>query len=497
MLRSSDEEEDIDNSLNFLIREPEYKKEIYQIKEEIKQNENLYKLYGINIERNLNVIITKVTNVSEKENPNFIKRLLITIKLIEENKLLVENLWLEKMNSKESVYNLYISELTNTIYRNEYNLISLNNYMSSTKNTYKDNIQILILIVQKMKYFQKYEFSHLNLHPNNIFINIKNNSLIYFGPPKLSINFSNDCTYLWYSSPEEIFIPDKIFQNDDIAKLNDIWCLGCIICELFFVNFPLFQVYSSNEKLFKIIDTLGFPSYNEVEDYINQYQYDSLYKRSLNHSQENNLFEMLISPKEKKSNLYYFKTELIDIIKGCLTYDIKKRLKLEDILKKLEYLNNNISSEFHSKILNNINISNESSSDNFDIKKRTHDIKCIINNKSIESDKYKEINKDNNNKSIEINDIKLINNKFDNLYPKIQNNINNNRYEFNNNKSNLNNIIKKEMDIRRNNIKYRKESDKKENIMDYFKEEKKEIVKDEYKELEESKYIIFILFSNL
>ena len=205
---------------------------------------------------------------------------------------------------------------------------------------------------------------------------------------------------------------------------------------------------------------------------------------------------MLISPKEKKSNLYYFKTELIDIIKGCLTYDIKKRLKLEDILKKLEYLNNNISSEFHSKILNNINISNESSSDNFDINNRTHDIKCIINNKLNESDKFKQINKDNNSKTnIEINNIKLINNKFDKSYPQIKNSLNNNRYEFNNNKSNLNNIINKEMDIRRNNIKYRKES--KENIMDYFKEEKKEIVKDEYKELEESKYIIFILFSNL
>ena len=94
MIRSSDEEEEIDNSLDFIIREPEYKKEIYQIKEEIKQNEHLYKLYGINIERKLNVIITKVTNISENENPNFIKRLLITIKLIEENKLLVENLWL-------------------------------------------------------------------------------------------------------------------------------------------------------------------------------------------------------------------------------------------------------------------------------------------------------------------------------------------------------------------------------------------------------------------
>ena len=493
MIRSSDEEEEIDNSLDFIIREPEYKKEIYQIKEEIKQNEHLYKLYGINIERKLNVIITKVTNISESENSNFIKRLLITIKLIEENKLLVENLWLEKINSNKKEYNLYISELTNTIYRNEYNLISLNNYMSSTKNTYKDNIQILILIVKIMIYFQKYEFSHLNLHPNNIFINIKNNSFIYFGPPRLSSNFSNDCTYLWYSSPEEIFIADKIYQNNDLAKLNDIWCIGCIICELFFVNFPLFQVYSPNEKLLKIIDILGFPSYNDVEDYMNKYQYDSLYKRGLNHSKDNNLFEMLISPKEKKSNLYYFKAELIDIIKGCLDYNIKKRLKLEDILKRLEFLNNNISSEFHSKILNNINISEVSPSNTSHIKEE-HNNKFIINNKSKETRKFKGINNDNSaNKNLAVNNIKLTQNKFDNYYPNL-NNQNNYRYEYN---KNINNNIKKEMEMRKDKIKYRKESDKKENIMDYFKEEKKMIVKDEYKELEESKYIILILFQIL
>ena len=476
MFRSCDGEEENYNSLDFIIRPPENKKEIYKINEEIKQNDNLYKLYGINIERNKNVIITKVTNISENENPNFIKRLLITIKLIEENKLLVENLWIEKINPNENIYNLYVSELTNSIYRNEYNLISLNNYMSSTKNTYKDNIQILILIVQKMLYFQKYDFSHLNLHPNNIFINIKNNSLIYFGPPKLSLNYTNDCTYLWYSSPEENFIPNKIYQNNFLAKLNDIWGLGCIISELFFVNFPLFQVYSTNEKMTKIIDILGFPSYNDVEDYMNKYQYDSLYKQSLNHSKDNTLFEILISPKEKKSNLYYFKTELIDIIKGCLNYNMKKRLKLEDILKRLEYLNNNISSEFHSKILNNINISRESGTNNSKTNK-IHDIKCIINNKSTESDKFKEINIDNN--------IKLIK-KADNVYQ----NSNNNRYEYNN----INNIIKKEMEKRKENVKYRKESDKKENIMDYFKEERKDKVKDDYKELEDSKYIILILF---
>ena len=60
MIRSSEDEEEPENPLDFIIRNTEYKKEIYQIKEEIKQNENLYKLYGINTERNLNVIITKV-----------------------------------------------------------------------------------------------------------------------------------------------------------------------------------------------------------------------------------------------------------------------------------------------------------------------------------------------------------------------------------------------------------------------------------------------------
>ena len=103
MIRSLDEEEEdeeLENSFNLILRDKEYKKEIYQINEEIKHNKNMNKLYGYNKERNLNVVITKIMNISLEENKNFEKRLLITIKLIEENKLLVENLWIEKSNSK-------------------------------------------------------------------------------------------------------------------------------------------------------------------------------------------------------------------------------------------------------------------------------------------------------------------------------------------------------------------------------------------------------------
>lgn len=475
MIRSSDEEEELDNPLEFIIRNPGYKKEIYQIKEEIKQNEVLFKLYGHNKDRNLSVVITKVMNISEQENPFFPQRLLTTIKLIEENKLLVENLWLEKL--LYNYYNLYVSELTNTIYRNEYNLITLNNYMTSTKNTYKDNIQILISIIKTMLYFQKYDFSHMNLHPNNIYINCKKNNLIYFGPPKMVKNYTNDSTYLWYSSPEEDFL------ENEYNKASDIWSLGCIICELFFINFPLFQVYSKNEKIMKIIDVLGFPSFQDV-DYINKYQYDSIYKRRLNHSKDNNLFQLLLSPKEEKSNLYNFKVALVEIIKGCLDFNRKKRLKLGEILNKLEYLNNNISSEFHSKILETINISKESETNN-SINKNNFNSKNIINNQEMDSEDFKESSIDNN----------FNNNINENNFPSIN---------INKEIQNLNNLLKAKNNINQDKIakerykdeneindkKYMKESEKKENIIEYFKESKNIKENDEYKELDKSKFII-------
>ena len=75
MIRSIDEEEDIENSFKLVLRNKEYKKEIYQINEEIKHNKNMYKLYGYNKERNLNVVITKIINISLKENPNYEKKI--------------------------------------------------------------------------------------------------------------------------------------------------------------------------------------------------------------------------------------------------------------------------------------------------------------------------------------------------------------------------------------------------------------------------------------
>jgi hypothetical protein len=502
MIRSIDEEEDIENSFKLVLRNKEYKKEIYQINEEIKHNKNMYKLYGYNKERNLNVVITKIINISLKENPNFEKRLLITIKLIEENKLLVENLWVEKTNSNK--YNLYISELTNSIYRNEYNLITLNNYMNSTQNTYKENIEILIAIVQKMLYFQSFNFSHLNIHPNNIYINIKKNNLIYFGPPKLVKKYTNDCTYLWYSSPEENYLENEIWENSIFGIYNDIWSLGCITCEMFFINFPLFQSYSSNEKIIKIFEILGFPDYEDV-DYMNQSQYNSFLKKKRCNSKENNLTGFLLSSKEEHSNLYNFKIELIEIINGCLTYNRANRMSLEEILKKLEYLNSNISTEFQSKVMYTI-INSEESENNHYMPKNNYKLKNnkknITKSNSIESDEDKDL--DNN---INLNDYKYSyinnnNNKINTVRITDNDDIYNNKKKltFENKKENnkaksINYYQYSNIDINEK-IPNKEDNKNKNKEINYMKSNKIKHIEeiDEYKELQKSKSIIFIIY---
>ena len=484
MIRSIDEEEDIENSFNLVLRNNDYKKEIYQINEEIKHNKNMNKLYGYNKERNLNVVITKIMNISLEENKNFEKRLLITIKLIEENKLLVENLWIEKSNSNK--YTLFISELTNSIYRNEFNLITLNNYMNSIQNTYKENIEILISIVEQMLYFNSINFAHLNIHPNNIYINTKKNNSIYFGPPKLVKNFTYDCTYLWYSGPEESYQINEIWENNTYGYYNDIWSLGCIICEMFFINFPLFQSYSPNEKIMKIFEILGFPEYEEV-DFMNEYQYESLAKKSMNNSKENNLVEFLLSSKEEEhSNLYNFKIELIDIINGCLGYSRVNRITLDEILKKLEYLNNNISSEFQSKITNTTFINSEES-EYKNTNNNNNKYKIIQNNNNLiesEEDNDIENNEENtyNNENMINNEINLINKynyNYDSIKNNSKNNISNQQYSItisNNNNSKI-----------RKNISLNDEEDNKDKKLIKYYDEGKESKKSTLEEKNKNK----------
>ena len=338
-----DEEGEINpsnNPLYTLQREKEYINSLYIIKKVLSIDKNREKLFGITKEKNFNVIITKISNISFRNNPISQKRLIITTQLIEENIVLIENLWIEEIN--QGLFNLYISEFTKSTYRNEYNLITLNHYLNEnhTEKSYKNNIIILLQILKKLKdLHNNKKFAHLNLCPNNIYFN-KNNQNIYFGPPKIFQYLNNDFSSLWYSSPEECYIEKRIEEDFILGIKNDIWSLGCILCEMFFIVSPLFQVFSKREKMKKIIEILGVPKMEEI-DYMSNQEYSFIQSTEEN-SKNNNKLKDLLFPEQQEMNFTsinnYIKKIVFEIIYKCFLYNINKRISIDEIINQIDYL---------------------------------------------------------------------------------------------------------------------------------------------------------------
>ena len=333
------------NFIYSLLRDKEYIDSLYIIKKSIIIDKNVEKIYGLTREKNFNIIITKYSNILLKQNSIEYKRLTSTTDLIEENIVLVENLWLEEINDENSsIYNLYISEFTKAIYRNEYNLINLNYYFNSnhTETSYKQNIIILLQLLQKIKTIHNNNnFAHLNLSPNDIYFN-KNDQRIYLTPPKIVKNIQPPIPIFWYTPPEEIYIEKKIMENLNNGIKYDIWSIGCILCEMFFVVTPLFQSFSQREKMKKIIDILGVPEIEDI-DYMSNQEYSFI--QSTNESGINNynkLKEILLTDDNEIINFSTvnnnIKKVILEIIIKCLCYNRNKRITIDEMINQIDYL---------------------------------------------------------------------------------------------------------------------------------------------------------------
>ena len=333
------------NFIYSLLRDKEYIDSLYIIKKSIIIDKNVEKIYGLTREKNFNIIITKYSNILLKQNSIEYKRLTSTTDLIEENIVLVENLWLEEINDENSsIYNLYISEFTKAIYRNEYNLINLNYYFNSnhTETSYKQNIIILLQLLQKIKTIHNNNnFAHLNLSPNDIYFN-KNDQRIYLTPPKIVKNIQPPIPIFWYTPPEEIYIEKKIMENLNNGIKYDIWSIGCILCEMFFVVTPLFQSFSQREKMKKIIDILGVPEIEDI-DYMSNQEYSFI--QSTNESGINNynkLKEILLTDDNEIINFSTvnnnIKKIILEIIIKCLCYNRNKRITIDEMINQIDYL---------------------------------------------------------------------------------------------------------------------------------------------------------------
>ena len=426
-----DEEGDINpsnSSLYTLQRDKDYINSLYILKKVITIEKNIEKIYGSTREKNFNVIITKITNISFKDNPIIEKRLKLTTQLIEQNIILVENLWIEEIDNE--LFTLYLSEFTKSVYRNEYNLINLNHYLNEnhTDKSYKLNIIIMLQILQKINEVHKdNKFAHLNLCPNNIYFN-KNNQNIYFGPPKIYQFLNNDYSYLWYSSPEECYI-QKHIEEDLISGIkNDIWSIGCILCEMFFLVCPIFQAFSQREKMKKIIEILGIPKFEEI-DYMSNQEYSFIQSTEENIKNYNKLKDILL-PEEQETNYTSInstiKKIIYEIIFKCFNYNRNKRISIDDIISQIDYLYDRYIKEKPMKI-DSMNIINKDNlmqlnapilSGNINTYKIKQNIKNNTNNYNNNSGSYlipfADDNKINNNKNNNINDNDINISKLDN-----------------------------------------------------------------------------------
>ena len=141
--------------INNLIRDDSYINKLYNIREET-VIKNMIKLYASTIDKSQTVIITKqLINIDDDD---IVLRILNMSKFIEDNVILVENMWIEESDNSIIWYNieysLYISEFTKEIYRMEYGLCNLTYHCHRSKGNKGDvsrNMKIVGNFLNKIK----------------------------------------------------------------------------------------------------------------------------------------------------------------------------------------------------------------------------------------------------------------------------------------------------------------------------------------------------------
>jgi len=114
-----------------------------------------------------------------------------------------------------------------------------------------------------VKYLHDHWIIHRDLKPDNLLLTNDNTLKIcdfgmarYYSDPLDT--YTPNCVTLWYRSPEMLIL-DKDYKY---GISIDIWAVGCIMAELFFLE-PLFgsaQIRNEIEIINQMIKILGFPT---------------------------------------------------------------------------------------------------------------------------------------------------------------------------------------------------------------------------------------------
>lgn len=219
----------------------------------------------------------------------------------------------------------------------------------------------------KIQILHQMNFAHMKLQPNNLYFNYVSNE-VFFGPIKLSHEDEND---MWYSSPESTFLNLQSQSNEEsghsntnfeimYSPKNDLWSIGCIFMEMFFISTPLLQSFSIRDKIRKMIEIIGLPLYEDVCHYVNAKEYNLIAKTYHNKNNEPIIFELMDYKKyrdyrdrdhkhQNKTSSTPYMQELYEIILECLNFNPDKRPTVSTLIKKLRNLED-LSFSYKSKL---------------------------------------------------------------------------------------------------------------------------------------------------
>jgi len=142
---------------------------------------------------------------------------------------------------------------------------------------FRKRLEIFFNLLHSLKKIYFNDIIHNNLTPNNIYVRIDTDEVLL---GHINLNLKHDYSAILYSPPELSFnYHSNNFQYEnsfEIRKKSDVWMLGCLLAEMFFVSSPLFQIISPKQEISKVIEILGIPEYEDVIDYINLKDYRKL-----------------------------------------------------------------------------------------------------------------------------------------------------------------------------------------------------------------------------
>jgi chemotaxis regulatin CheY-phosphate phosphatase CheZ len=99
-----------DEVIQNLFRNDSYLMELYDIREAVNFSDEITKLYGYTRDKGLGVVISKQEINIQDENDitsDILKRIMFMTKFVEENIILVENIWIEENSNSMNNINMY------------------------------------------------------------------------------------------------------------------------------------------------------------------------------------------------------------------------------------------------------------------------------------------------------------------------------------------------------------------------------------------------------